>query len=172
MMGTTWSSLFVRFVESIEWNYLNTIPWNHTRIWMKDVHLCLQNTWDHRIVRSLIFFTLEFLYTCMKWCLDSSLVGLLWSLLLDVMLARRLGFVLLISLVNMVIGQCKKRTIQFLFFSFFKWKCQLLGGCTLCLKARKWIVMCVVSVFLSVVKLDCLCWLCLCNLLHYNLSSS
>ena len=56
MMGIMWSFLFVRFEGSIEWSYLDTIPWNHTRIWMKDVRLCHPNTQDHRIARCLWFF--------------------------------------------------------------------------------------------------------------------
>jgi hypothetical protein len=84
-MGTMWSSLFVRFEGSIEWNYLSTILWNHICTWMKDVRLCHQNTQDHRIARGLwfLFFSLEFLYAWMNlipgFLADrSTLYGIVW----------------------------------------------------------------------------------------------
>lgn len=56
MMETRWSFLIVKLKASIEWNYLDTTPCNHTLIWMKSVHLFLQSTPEPRIASSLQFF--------------------------------------------------------------------------------------------------------------------
>lgn len=52
MMGTLLSSLSAKLKGGIEWNYLDTILWIHTPIWMKIAHPCHQNTTGLRIVDS------------------------------------------------------------------------------------------------------------------------
>lgn len=139
MMGTMWSSLFVRFEGSIEWNYLGTIRWNHIHIWMKDVHRCHQNTQDHRIARSLWFFFFFLFFTGIFIHMDdfipgflagrSTLYGIVWYDGMEDPYGKYFDF------------SCKyaDQTVQ-------REGNQLLNCCTIYMKARKWTVICIVLV--------------------------
>ena len=129
MMKTMWSSLFVRFEGSIEWSYLDTIPWNLMHIWMKDVHLCLPNTSDHRIARSLwFFFTQEFLYTLMISRQAPARLAVLCIVWFDMMVWKIQIKCFWISVVNTVIGhyQCNMMSTKLFLLLFF-------GACQTCL---------------------------------------
>lgn len=126
MTKTMWSSHFVRFEGSIGWSYLDTIPWNHMHIWMKDVHLCLPNTSDHRIARSLwflflFFFTQEFLYTLMTSCQAPALLVVLCIVWFDMMVWKIQIKCFWISVVNMAIGhyQCNMMSTKLFLLLFF-----------------------------------------------------
>lgn len=76
MMETLWSFLIVKLKGSIEWNYLNTTPCNHTLIWMKGAHLFLQRIPEPRIASTLQFFAL-ILGRLRHQIISSSRLGLL-----------------------------------------------------------------------------------------------